>query len=59
MINTLGVLSVLGIDFVWKTSTHLKINSRMPLVGFQREEQNFPIWGDKRIKDTLIIFTHD
>lgn len=31
----------------------------MPLVGFQREEKKFSTWGDKRIKDTLIIFTHD
>lgn len=50
---------MLGIDFVWKTSTHLKISSRMPWVGFQKEEQKFSTWGDKRIKDTLIIFTHE
>lgn len=31
----------------------------MPLVVFQREEEKFPCWGDKRIKGTLIIFTHD
>lgn len=42
-----------------ENSTHLKISSRMSWVGFQRKEQKFSIWGDKRIKDTLIIFTHE
>lgn len=59
MINTPWALSVLGIGFVWNISTHLKISSRIPVVGFQKKEYKFPHLGREKNKRALIIFTHD